>query len=59
MPRSLFDPVRALTSNIALELAYAMDHHRSALFVSGLVLMAMIIVLVVASESLSPERVNA
>lgn len=59
VPRSLFDPVRALTSNIALELAYAMDHHRSALFVSALVLMAMIVVLVVAAEWLSPERVDA
>lgn len=59
VPRSLFDPVRALTSNIALELAYAMDHHRSALFVSGLMLMAMIVVLVVAAEWLSPERVDA
>ncbi len=59
LPRSLFDPVRALTSNIALELAYAMDHHRSALFVSGLVLMGMIVVLVLAAESLSPERVDA
>lgn len=59
VPRSLFDPVRALTSNIALELAYAMDLHRSALFVSGLVLMVMIVILVVASERLSPERVDA
>ena len=37
-PGSLFDPVRTLTANIALEMAYALGDHRSALFVSGLVL---------------------
>ncbi len=42
MPRSLFSPVRTLTSNIALEMAYAMDTHRSALFAGGLVLMALV-----------------
>ncbi len=37
-PGGLFLPVRTLTANIALELGYALDFHRSALFVSGLVL---------------------
>lgn len=50
VPHSVFDPVRTMTANIALELGYAMDHHRSALFVSGLMLMLMIIVLVGLSE---------
>ncbi|MDQ3268732.1 MAG: phosphate ABC transporter permease subunit PstC [Pseudomonadota bacterium] len=59
VPRSVFDPVRALTSNIALELGYAMDHHRSALFVSGLVLMAMIAVLVAMAEWTGRERLHA
>ncbi|MGR9051916.1 MAG: phosphate ABC transporter permease subunit PstC [Gammaproteobacteria bacterium] len=45
-PHSLFDSVRTLTANIALEMAYAMGDHRSALFVSGLALMAMVLVLV-------------
>lgn len=58
VPRSLFGPVRTLTANIALELGYAMDHHRSALFVSGLVLMAMIVVLVVFAEWSSKEHVH-
>lgn len=49
-PGSLFDPVRTLTANIALELGYALDHHRAALFVSGLVLMAMTAVLVSAAH---------
>lgn len=38
VPSSAFDPVRTLTANIALEMAYAVDFHRSALFVSGLLL---------------------
>jgi phosphate transport system permease protein len=50
VPGSIFDPVRALTANIALELGYAMDIHRSALFFSGLVLMGMIVVLVGTAE---------
>jgi len=50
VPHSVFDPIRTMTANIALELGYAMDHHRSALFVSGLMLMIMIIVLVGLSE---------
>jgi phosphate transport system permease protein len=56
-PKSLFDPMRTLTANIALEMAYAMGDHRSALFVSGLVLMAMIGVLVAAAEWISRGRV--
>ncbi|MEO0948950.1 MAG: phosphate ABC transporter permease subunit PstC, partial [Cyanobacteria bacterium J06641_5] len=42
VPESFFDPVRALTANIALEMAYATDAHRSVLFVSGLVLLGLI-----------------
>lgn len=38
-PTSLFSPVRTLTANIALELGYAEGLHRTALFVSGFVLM--------------------
>lgn len=50
MPKSLFDPVRTLTANIALEMAYAMGEHRSALFVSGLLLMVVVSVLVLAAS---------
>ncbi|MGH8548595.1 MAG: phosphate ABC transporter permease subunit PstC [Methylococcales bacterium] len=52
-PHSLFDPVRTLTANIALEMAYAMDNHRAALFVSGLALMLLVLVMVGAAELLS------
>ncbi len=56
-PRSLFDPIRTLTANIALEMGFALGDHRSALFVSGLLLTAMIGVLVAAAEVISKERV--
>lgn len=56
-PSSLFDPVRTLTANIALEMAYALGDHRAALFVSGLVLMAMIVVLIISAEWISRGRI--
>ena len=51
-PESIFDPIRTLTANIALEMAYALGNHRSALFVTGLALMGMILFLVVGAEVL-------
>lgn len=56
-PHSLFDPMRTLTANIALEMAYALGDHRAALFVSGLALMAMIVALVMAAEWISRGRI--
>lgn len=56
LPGSLFDPVRTLTANIALEMAYAMGDHRSALFVSGLLLMGLVTLLVAAAEFASRPR---
>ena len=35
MPTSVFDPVRVLTANMALEMAYATGLHRAALFATG------------------------
>ncbi|EGJ29372.1 MULTISPECIES: phosphate ABC transporter permease subunit PstC [Moorena] len=57
IPKSLFEPMRTLTANIALEMAYAMGNHRSALFVSGLLLMAIILVLVAIAEMISKEGI--
>lgn len=53
-PKSVFDPIRTLTANIALEMAYAVGDHRSALFVSGLFLMSAIAFLAIAAEFLAP-----
>ncbi len=52
-PKSIFDPIRTLTANIALEMAYAVGTHRSSLFVSGLFLLLIIIILVLFAEAAS------
>jgi len=52
IPSSVFEPVRTLTANIALEMAYAMGTHRSALFLSGLILLIMIGFLLLLSDTL-------
>ena len=44
-PASLFDPIRTLAANIALEMAYAMGEHRAVLFVTGLLLMLLVMLL--------------
>jgi phosphate transport system permease protein len=54
---SIFDPMRTLTANIALEMGYATGLHRSALFVSGLFLMAIVVVLAISGDAL--ERKGA
>jgi phosphate transport system permease protein len=45
VPGSLLDPVRTLTSNIALEMGYASGEHRQALFATGVILFVIIMVL--------------
>ena len=53
LPGSVLDPVRALTANIALEMAYATDAHRSALFATGLLLALLTIALVAVVDRVS------
>jgi phosphate transport system permease protein len=45
VPRSALDPVRTLTSNIALEMGYASGEHRQALFATGVILFVIIMIL--------------
>lgn len=45
LPTSILSPVRALTSNIALELGEAQGIHYNALFATGVILFALIIIL--------------
>jgi phosphate transport system permease protein len=56
LPGSVLAPVRTLTANIALEMAYATDAHRSALFVSGLVLALLTIGLVAAVDRIAARH---
>ena len=58
VPDSIFAPVRTLTANIALELGYAMGMHRAALFVSGLMLLVLIVVLVTLSDWIMREEIH-
>ena len=53
VPASLFDSVRALTANIALEMAYATGDHRGALFVCGLLLTSLVLMLAVGASRLA------
>jgi phosphate transport system permease protein len=56
-PDTVFAPIRTLTANIALELGYAMDVHRAALFASGLCLMGLTGAIVLLAAHL-PGRAN-
>ncbi|WP_069790052.1 phosphate ABC transporter permease subunit PstC [Cyanobacterium sp. IPPAS B-1200] len=58
VPDSFFAPVRTLTANIALEMAYATGNHRSALFVSGLWLMGAIALMVLIAEVVRGQNVK-
>jgi len=52
-PAGVLDPVRTLTANIALEMGYAFGVHRAALFVTGLILLGVVMTLVASAEWLS------
>lgn len=56
IPGSPFDPVRTLTGTIALEMGYARNDHRAALFVCGLILLMLVASLVVLVELLRRTR---
>lgn len=56
LPHSVFDPLRTLAANIALEMAYAMADHRAALFVGSLALTLVIISMLLVAETLSPPE---
>lgn len=58
-PTSLFDPIRTLTANIALEMAYATGDHRASLFVSGLLLTALVLALAASAMRLGETRRHA
>ena len=55
-PHSILDPVRTLTSNIALEMGYAAGDHRKALFATGVVLFVIIMILNTIALAVSRRR---
>jgi phosphate transport system permease protein len=56
IPSSILDPVRTLTSNIALELGYAAGRHREALFATGIVLFVIIMILNLSATLITRRR---
>jgi phosphate transport system permease protein len=56
LPTSILDPVRTLTSNIALELGYASGRHREALFATGIVLFIIIMILNLSATLVTRRR---
>jgi phosphate ABC transporter permease protein PstC len=56
IPHSILDPVRTLTSNIALEMGYASGEHRQALFATGVILFIIIMVLNTIANLTSARR---
>ena len=56
IPHSILDPVRTLTSNIALEMGYAAGDHRQALFATGVTLFVIIMVLNTIALTVSRRR---
>jgi len=56
LPRSILDPVRTLTSSIALEMGYSSGEHRQALFATGVVLFVIIMALNVTALAVSRRR---
>lgn len=59
IPGELFEPVRALTANIALEMAYALGDHRGALYVSSLLLMLLVTLIVLTNETFASRGRHA
>jgi phosphate transport system permease protein len=57
LPTNLLSSVRTLAANIALEMAYALNLHRAALFATGLILMLLVILMLWLADRL--EKVDA
>jgi len=56
IPSGILDPVRTLTSNIALEMGYASGEHRQALFATGVTLFVIIMALNTVAMTVSRRR---
>jgi phosphate transport system permease protein len=58
-PESIFSPIRTLSANMALEMAYARGDHRSALYFSGAILIIFVSILVSISRLFGKDVVHA
>jgi phosphate transport system permease protein len=57
LPGSIWEPIRTLTANIALEMAYALDMHRSVLFASALLLLITVLGLLTLITFIDKRRI--
>lgn len=58
IPSSVFDPIRTVTANIAMEMGDAQAEHRSALFLTGAVLMIVVACFLAAAGGSRRSDVN-
>jgi phosphate transport system permease protein len=56
IPHSILDPVRTLTSTIALEMGYSTGDHRQALFAAGIILFVFIMGLNILATTLMRRK---
>ena len=56
IPHSILDPVRTLTSTIALEMGYSAGDHRQALFAAGIILFIFIMALNILANALMRRK---
>ncbi len=56
LPKSILDPARTLTTNIGIEMGYASGEHQQALFATGIVLLAIIMLLNSAAQIIVQRR---
>lgn len=56
IPDNVFQPVRTLSANIGLEVAYAIDLHRASLFASGLIMVVMTLLAFCCAELIFQRR---
>jgi ABC-type phosphate transport system permease subunit len=56
IPNSILDPVRTLTSTIALEMGYSTGDHRQALFAAGIILFVFIMGLNILATTLMRRK---
>ena len=56
VPESILDPVRTLTTNIGIEMGYAVGDHEQALFATGIVLFTIIMILNSAAQYVTRRK---
>jgi len=59
LPKSILDPVRTLTANIAMEMGYAFGLHRDALFATGVILFIFIMAINIILNLIVNKRKGA